>query len=333
VADVDISGLVELLPWQASQWQDIQSRVAAGSLPHALLLRGPEGLGKAHFAHYLGLSLLCHDRGADGAPCGHCRGCELNRAGTHPDLLHVRVEPEKKEIRVEQIRDLIAVLALKPQYGQYKIVIITPADALNHNAANSLLKTLEEPPPGTLLLLCSSQPARLPATIRSRCQQLSLQRPDPVLVQSWLLKHLPANENPEILLNMAGGAPFRALQIAQQGLSQSREELLQGLEQLVSGQANPSKIAEDWLKLGAKESLYWLYSWIVDMIRLAAATEPALIANPDIRKRLVAMADNNDNRRLFHHLDKTCQGLKLLDQPLNQQLMLEDILIGWCKKS
>ena len=345
MSETVITGLVDPLPWHSRQWADIFKRLNNDALPHALLLRGAEGLGKAHFAYYLALSLLCREKGPDNAPCGYCRGCELNRAASHPDLLNIGIPEDKKVIGVDQIRALIDVMTLKPQYGQYKIVIISPADRLNHNAANSLLKTLEEPPGGTLLLLCSDQPAMLPATIRSRCQQLSFQRPEASLARQWLGQTLSEQaaegkaEQPvsadelDVLLNMADGAPLKAARIAAADLNQSRQALFQGFERLVSGEANPSKIAEEWLKLGAKESLYWLYSWIIDMIRLSMASDPALIANVDIHKRLAAIAGQVNKKCLFLNLDKTGQALKLLDHPLNQQLMLENLLMGWCRKS
>jgi len=284
-------------------------------------------------------SMLCHDTDAQGMPCGRCRGCTLNRVGSHPDLVTVGIPPEKKEIPVDQIRALIEMLALKPQYGQYKVVIISPADALNHHAANSLLKTLEEPPPGTVLLLCSSQPARLPATIRSRCQHLAFHSPSTAVARDWLLKQLDGlpqatGENPDLLLAMAADAPLKAVQLATPGLGEDRLVRLQGLERLLTGQADPSNIAEEWLKLGAKESLYWLYSWIVDMIRLTmTAAETTSISNTDIRQRLAGLAAGIDSRRLFQHLDKTGQVLQLLEHPLNQQLMLEELLISWSRKS
>lgn len=336
------TGMTELLPWQSRPWRALQVRLGAGTMPHALLLRGPEGLGKARFARALAESMLCLDTDAQGIPCGRCRGCTLNRAGSHPDLLTVGIPPEKKEIPVDQIRALIDVLALKPQYGQYKVVIISPADALNHHAANSLLKTLEEPPPGTVLLLCSSLPARLPATIRSRCQHLAFQPPSTAVARDWLLKQLAGQgeqpqatgETPDVLLAMAADAPLKAVRLATPGLGEDRLARLQGLERLLTGQADPGNIAEEWLKLGAKESLYWLYSWIVDMIRLTmTAGETASISNPDIRQRLAGLAAGIDSRRLFQHLDKTGQALQLLEHPLNQQLMLEELLIAWSRKA
>ena len=335
------TGMTELLPWQSRLWQAMQERLRAGTMPHALLIRGPEGLGKARFARTLAESMLCTDTDDRGLACGRCRGCTLNRAGSHPDLVIVDIPPEKKEISVDQIRALIDILVLKPQYGRFKVVIIPSADAMKHHAANSLLKTLEEPPAGTILLLCSSQPGRLPATIRSRCQHLAFHLPSAAVARDWLVNQLAAGdiplrntgEPPEILLAMAAGAPLKAAALAIPGMGEGRQMLLQGLEGVVTEQADPGQVAEEWLKLGVKESLYWLYSWIVDMIRLTmTAGDTASISNPDIRLRLTALATNIGSRRLFQHLDKTVQALQLLDHPLNQQLMLEELLIYWSIK-
>lgn len=330
-----------ILPWQESQWQAIQARIENASLPHALLLSGPEGLGKQQFAYHLALSLLCTGTSADGAHCGRCRGCKLNRAGNHPDLIIISPLPDKKEISIDQIRQLKSVLTLKPQYGTHKVIIINPADALNHYAANSLLKTLEEPSPGCLLLLCSSRPARLSATIRSRCQNLPFQCPESAQAKIWLAAYFKNSDTAAVvtaeqialLLTMADAAPLKAIAIAASGLINEREALLTNLEQLVQGQLNPSKLAEQWLKLGAKESLYWLYSWISDMIRLAMTAEQASVNSPGIDKQLQAIANTIGSQQLFQHLDKTSQVIMLLDQPLNQQLMFEELLLPWCKKS
>ena len=331
-ADTSASAYSERLPWHERQWREIRTKIERGVLPHAMLLRGAEGLGKLAFARYLAASLLCSDNTPDGASCGHCRSCTLIQAGNHPDLIHVTVAPDKKSIGIDQIRELIDQLALTPQYATGKIVIIAPAEGLNHNSANSLLKTLEEPPTGAHLLLCCSRPANLPATIRSRCQQLVFQTPTLEEARDWLGRRLPEGENPEVLLQLAANAPFTALHFSEIGLPEMRERLFRDFEGVVSGQGNPSDISEQWLKLGLNESLYCLYSWTVDMIRLALSGESASVANPEIRLRLHRLAGLSDKRRLFRRLDKTGDLLNRLDQSLNPQLMLEELLIDWSIK-
>ena len=321
------------LPWHEHQWREIRTKIERGILPHALLLRGAEGLGKLDFACYLSSALLCSENGPDGNPCGHCRSCTLIRAGTHPDLIHITVPPEKKTIGIDQIRELIDKLALTPQYATGKVVIISPADGLNHNAANSLLKTLEEPPPGAHLLLCSSRPARLPATIRSRCQQLVFQPPSLQEAREWLCGRLLEGDDPDDLLQLAANAPLTALHFSEIGLPTIRQSLFRDFEEIAAGQGgNPCEISEQWLKLGLNESLYCLYSWTVDMIRLASGGEAARLANPEIRPQLYRLAELSDIRRLFRRLDKTRDMLNRLDLTLNPQLMLEDILIDWSIK-
>lgn len=330
--DISASAYRQRLPWHERQWREIDARIGRGRLPHALLLRGAEGLGKVDFACYLAAALLCGENAGAGEPCGRCRSCRLIQAGNHPDLIHVGVLAEKKSIGVDQIRELIDKLALTAQYAAGKIVIIAPADALNHNAANSLLKTLEEPPAGAFLLLCSSRPASLPATIRSRCQQLLFQPPDREQARQWLTERLAQDQNPDELLQLAANAPLTALHFSETGLVDLRQQLFTDLEGIVSGQSNPSIISEQWLKLGLKESLYCLYSWTVDIIRLAMSGSAARVADPEIRPRLHRLAEMSDVRRLYRRLDKACDLLNRLDQTFNPQLMLEDILIDWSIK-
>jgi len=321
-------GLTALLPWQERMWQDLWQRIQKRNLPHALLLSGPEGVGKRYFAHYLALALLCHKNTPTGAPCGQCKPCQLNRASSHPDMMYLTTPAGKKNISIDQVREVIEKLNLKSQFNHGKVVILRPADELNHNSSNALLKTLEEPPEGTVMLLCSARPAFLPATIRSRCQQLSFLTPDPSAIQPWLSDHIDARAL-ELVLRLAGNAPFLALQYSIMDLPRIREELFSSLESIVLQGVDPINIAAQWLKLGVKESLYCLHSWIVDIIRLRLVSDQAPVSNEDFRQRLAILGNKKSNKRLFHYLDKVEQNIRWLDEPLNQQLMLEDILIEW----
>lgn len=165
------------LPWQQQRWQQLRAAHAGGRLAHALLLAGPRGVGKGHFAAGLASFLLCESADPSRKPCAECRSCAQIAAGTHPNLMRLQPAEDKRDIAIEDVRDLLDRLHLSSHYGQAKIAIVEPADALNANGANALLKTIEEPPPATHLLLVSERWRALPATLRSRCQILRFARP------------------------------------------------------------------------------------------------------------------------------------------------------------
>ena len=318
-----------LLPWQEEAWRMLQTARRQRRLPHGLLFHGPAGTGKDRFARLFCQSLLCHEPGAGGLPCGRCRACILLRAGNHPDLRILAPLPEKKQIAVDQVREVGDFLALKSQYGQAQCVHITPAEALNENAANSLLKTLEEPSADAYLILVSQRPAALPATIRSRCQKLLFPLPDRARALSWLQGQLDPAADAANLLDIAAGAPLTALSLADGEVTARRAEMLGDLEQLLAGQADAVTIAAKWLKLDAKASLYWLYGWTVDMVRLRLGGDAPTLANPDLQRRLAVIACLLDGKRLFRQLDKVSEALRLLERQLNEQLLLEDVLLSW----
>ena len=153
--------MVNLFPWQVAQWQLYEHAIANNRLAHALLLSGPAGMGKNRFANFLAASLLCNAPDEHLYPCNQCKSCTLYNAGNHPDINYIQPEDEGKQIRVELIRELIEFINLKSQYERYKIAIIDPAEAMNRSAANTLLKTLEEPPALSMLILVSHRPELL----------------------------------------------------------------------------------------------------------------------------------------------------------------------------
>jgi len=318
-----------LLPWQVDLWRMLQESRRQGRLSHGLLLHGPAGTGKDSFAHLLCQSLLCHEPGDGGLPGGHCRSCTLFAVGNHPDLRQLSPLPDKKQIAVDQVRAIGDFLTLKSQYGHAQCVHITPAERLNENAANSLLKTLEEPSGDVFLILVTQRPAALPATIRSRCQKLLFPIPDREQALHWLSQRLPPGGEAETLLALAAGAPLTALALADGVASGRRAEMLADLEQLLAGQGDAVTIAAKWLKLDAKDALYCLYGWTVDMVRLRLGGDAPALANPDLHRRLAALACLLDGRQLFRQLDKVSEALRLLDRQLNEQLLLEDVLISW----
>jgi DNA polymerase III subunit delta' len=315
------------LPWQAAEWEVLHARGAAGRLPHALLLCGSRGLGKRHFAVALAHFLLC-EQPTDGVrPCTRCRGCGLTAAGSHPDLLVVEPEEKGKALRVDQIRELCEKLSLKSGQGGYKVAIIAPAERMNASAANSLLKTLEEPAGNALLLLVTDQPSSLPATIRSRCQKLTFREPQRAVALRWLAER--GIGDGDRLLDVAGGAPLEACAIAAGGWLEQRLALFEDFEQVTLGQLDPVDCAQRWSKLDTKEVLRTLAGWLTDMIRLRAAQSPPRIGNRDLSLRLHALAEPVHLYRLHRQLEHVLTASRQLDGQLNVQLLLEDLLLGW----
>jgi DNA polymerase-3 subunit delta' len=231
-------------------------------MPHALLLCGPQGLGKRAFAGAFAAALLCQNLRAEGSACGACRACLLVEAGSHPDLVRVGLElrddgKPRTEIVVEQIRALGQRLALTAQFGGYQIALIDPADAMNINTSNALLKTLEEPTAATLIALVADQPSRLPATIRSRCQRIDFRIPPPAQAQSWLVEQGVDAKSAAAALDASGGNPGLALTWAKSGGLATRNEVAEDLRGLCAGRASAVEVANRWSKSEAESRLWF----------------------------------------------------------------------------
>ncbi len=207
--------------WQQERWQQVRRAHADGRLAHALLLAGPRAAGADHFAAGLAAWLLCEAAEAARKPCSECRSCVQLAAGAHPNLMRLQPAEDKRDIAIDDVRDLIDRLHLSSHYGQAKIAIVSPADALNANSANALLKIVEEPPPATHILFVAERWRALPATLRSRCQILRFAPPG-----AWAPEGEDAAEWSRALTEACEGKTS-GLRIAS-GLK--RDEARQGLE-------------------------------------------------------------------------------------------------------
>jgi len=323
--------VTDVLPWHRAQWSRIAASGERGHFPHALLLHGRPGLGKQVFARELAQGLLCASPPAHGRPCGHCRACQLFLAGTHPDAVLVEPEEAGKAILIEHVRGLTRVVGLKSSQGGNKVAVIAPAESMNRNAANSLLKTLEEPPDDTVLLLVSHAPALLPATVRSRCQRLAFRTPSPVDVGPWLADRLPAGSETGVFLRLANGSPFRALELARDDALAQRGDILRDLRGLAGAGADPVATAADWHRLGLKPVGDWMYSLVTDLIRLKHGASRPEIVNGDAEPELRALSAGLDLRLLFNMLDKCLEMRRVLERHLNlnHQCLLEDLAMAW----
>ena len=249
------------LPWQEELWETLNRRVDNGNLPHALLLSGPEGIGKIRFARAFAQHLLCSADMSRYA-CGTCKSCQLLSAGNHADYRYIEPEEPGKQIKVPEIRELIDLLTKTAQQGGWKVAIIAPAEAMNKSAANAFLKTLEEPQPNTLLILLSHRSGQLPATIRSRCQKVSLPVPETAIASRWLTEVTGDQPAVDKVLYLAGGKPLLALDYLQSDDLEQRQTFELCAEQVRSGELSPLEAAQRCQKLDARRTLSWFSSYI-----------------------------------------------------------------------
>ncbi len=314
-----------LYPWTKPGWDQLIKRHYNGRMPHALLITGLPGIGKLDLAYSLVRGLLCRQPEQDGQACGQCKSCQLMVAGTHPDSFGVSLIDDKKQIGINQIRELGEQLALSSQLQGYRTAIIHPAASMTHAAANSLLKTLEEPGPETIIILVTSEPARLPATVRSRCQMVKLPVAEQKQAQQWLQEQ--GVEQPELALSLAQGAPLRAVKLSESNLFETRSALFDDFTALVRGELSPVKLAANWQKKDDRTLLYLLDSWLSDMVRLKFGQNPPNFSNMDYQQGLQGLSGLIQSRSLFEHLDRVRQALVWQDFSLNRDLLIEDVLI------
>lgn len=324
-------------PWQQRAYAQAVEALAAGRLAHGLLFSGPAGLGQREVAEKLAQRVLCLSPRGD-EPCGSCRSCALYQSRSqsdpvevrpdgslalpygrpgHPDALFVgyvmneKARPPKmrSELVIEQMRELGAQLALTPQYGESRVALIDPADALNHAASNALLKTLEEPQPGRYLWLIAADPSRLPATIRSRCQKLEFRLPPRAEALDWL--HAQGkSQSAEEALDAARGHPGLAAQWLADGSLDLRRGVADDLRALSQGRASATATAQRW---NADDAL---------ALRLRFAADLALEAAG-------RLTDPARTRRLATWFAAANRARDLLRTTVRADLVVAELLLDW----
>ena len=326
--------MAELAPWQRRQVEAALRALVEGRLGHALLLAGPPALGKRGVAEVLAQRLLCPTPGPDGLACGQCRSCRLFPAQSvglassqaHPDLQRVSLEPNDKgdklrtEISVEQVRRLGQWLALTPQLGGPQVAIIDPADLMNTASSNALLKTLEEPAPNRFLLLVSSRPGRLPATIRSRCQRLDFRLPARDEALAWLAAQGLRDAAGHAALDAARGNPGLAAQWSAEGALGLRDQVARELNAVAAGRAGAVETAQAWL---GDEQAELRLRFVADLV-LAVQASPFQAAPG--RGGLTAPPDFSRLPAWFDAVNRVREQLRA---PLRNDLVLAGLLRDW----
>lgn len=307
--------------WLAEPLAAMRAAHKGGRLPHALLLHEAPGAGGEWLAAWLAQLVLC-ERPAE-APCGRCTSCRRVSALQHPDLTWVRPLEDSKQLRIEQVRELAGELALTSHGGGYKVGVLSPADALNSYAANALLKTLEEPPARTLLVLVASQPSRLPATILSRCQRLKVRAPTRSEALAWLSATRGEGDWAGAL-DTLGEAPLLLAATDPAEIAEIGTETRRTLEALAQGHTDPVAAAERWARSELALRLLCFEKWLTERVR-RGEREGALMAEMRAERYLSAGAPFLNIRELFGLIDEVRDLRATLDVPLNRGLALETL--------
>jgi DNA polymerase III subunit delta' len=321
-----------LLPWQEKNWRQLRDYIDQNRVPQALLITGRAGIGIDKLAKQLAFSLLCSARTTDGLHCGNCRSCLLVAAGNHPDFIEIAPEEEKKVIAIAQIRGVIADTALMPQYEEFRVVVINPADLLNTAACNAFLKCLEEPSARTVFILVSDRPVKLPATIRSRCQKLLVVAPDAKQLAAWYAENRPG-EIPKTVVQLFNSGVLAYDQLLNDALLNTRIDCFQDWQAIAKMRSYPAIVAEKWDNLPKNDLLNWLLSWVADSIKYQYCENAILCANPDLSVDLQKLSAKLNLKALYALYDKILLCKQQIDGQLNFQNMLEDLLVSWQEKN
>nr|WP_298136756.1 DNA polymerase III subunit delta' [uncultured Pseudomonas sp.] len=321
--------MAEAYPWQSALWQQLAGR---SQHAHAYLLHGPAGIGKRALAERLMARLLCQKpEGLDA--CGQCKSCHLLAAGTHPDNFILEPEEADKAIKVDQVRTLVSFVVQTAQLAGRKVVLVEPTEAMNLNAANALLKSLEEPSGDTVLLLISHQPSRLLPTVKSRCVQQACPLPSEADSLAWLAQALPScgEEERAELLCLAAGSPLVAMRMQAQGIREQRAQVVDGVKKLIKQQIAPSQLAESWNAVSLNLLFDWFCDWAQLLLRYQLTRDESGLGQADMRKVVQYLAEKTPQSKVLQIQDwLLMQRQKVIGKAnLNRVLLLEALLVQW----
>ena len=334
-----------IYPWQQESWRQLQQ--LRPRMPHAILFHGAAGIGKSDFIEAFAQGLLCEAVRPDGHACGACASCGWFSQQNHPDYRRVRPEAledepaaegeegegeakkakstkaPSKEIKIEQIRALADFMNISTHRQGLRVVVLYPAEALNMPASNALLKTLEEPPPGTVFLLASNSLDRLLPTILSRCRKFAMPMPSHAEALVWLKAQGVADA--DSWLREQGGAPLAAMAQAESGNRDDMEALLQLL-------AHPSvegalKTADKLQKVPLSAQVSWMQRWLYDLFSYKLAGSVRYY--PRYQKELASLAGKIHVSRLLAAIKGANERRATADHPLSPKLFIEDMLLDY----
>ena len=339
-------------PWVQPAWEQIISSIE--TLHHGLLITGVPGIAKREFAMALSQLLLCSSEVENVAggrqPCGQCQNCSLFMAGTHPDFHVLTTELETRDGRIElvtkysdryqdisarekrsnpgkviavdQVRLLIERFYASAHIADRKIALIMPADRMNINSANALLKLLEEPPADSVLILVTAVPGYLPATVRSRCLRIEIPLAADKIAMTWLLDHMSADEA-KLALRLSSGGPVTALKMFDDGFLQLQDKFLQGITDLVNLKISALDLAARFNKHDFLQLLDWLHRFNCELIQCSCGT-----GSPNWHSQTGLDCGRLPIEKLFVLYDRIGYYKKIARLQLNEQLAMEELMLA-----
>jgi len=314
-----------MLPWQSEVMQRALTLKREQHLPHAVLLESPGDYQMEQLARYLSMLLLC-DNPQELSLCGSCEACRMMSAGTYADFSLVTLESDpktkkiSKNIKIEQIRNLIHELSLTRKFDRLKLAVIYPAELMNTASANALLKTLEEPSAGVLLILLTRYPGRIPVTLRSRCQSWTIDPPGDSAALNWLELQGIGSETAVQYLQYADGDPLLAQQLEQQQFAQQVDGFKTRFAAFLRGGLSVSELGRNLLTsdnaVARRLIAMTLRAYCFQACGVEANAQAKSAAN-------LARA-----RALLDLQSRAQQQLQVEENNLDFQLQLEDVLIS-----
>ncbi|MBW1916514.1 MAG: DNA polymerase III subunit delta' [Deltaproteobacteria bacterium] len=307
----------------------LKTALRTGQMPHAYLFLGGKGVGKASTAQALAQALNCEQRQKDQEACGQCASCRRFAGGNHPDFVVLSPLSDRvgAQIKIEQIRELRRQLGFPPLVGPWRVTLIKPAEALNEPAANALLKLLEEPPSGNLLILAALAETDLLPTIVSRCRRLSFLPLPPALVVQELIKRRSLEPDQAALVAaLSGGSLGLALAVKFQDVVAQRDQAVAFLEKLPHcTTAEILDWAAGWTKNSSELETFLLLVrlWYRDLLALHFQVPPARLINQDRLAELNQAQGQITPGILLKRLEALNRAQRQLQANLNVELTLD----------
>ena len=328
---------MSIYPWQQGSWDRVLNQAHERKIPHAFLLNGIEGIGKRQFAETLVSLLLCERaiREGESFACGTCKQCRLIASETHPDYKYITPEEGSSVLKVDAIRSMVDFFAQSSMQGGKKLAVLEPAESLNHNAANALLKTLEEPSGDSVIILVSHSSGQLLPTIRSRCQVIDFSLPDRASAREWFEKAVTSeglslsSGDIESLMALAADAPLRAFDFARSGALQENNRMLEEMASFLRKDVLSVTLAERWSDDLAILRLEWMIKWLELILKVKLAELP--VENNPAEKMIVHLAKVSQEAQVLEIYQSALEQLRLLlgSSNPNKQLVFEYLLNKW----